>query len=159
MKNTITKKEKAIEIMKKMDIYKPYIKGFEERDQVCFFEQFGGFWIDQEPEIYNKMKELEKSITAKFMPLHTNTRNSESFTTFLSLPTIPKNGIRSCTVRVTIIRHLLTFGTKTMTGVRNSVALPYRASAVALKELREVNYESIRSDFRLVYKRRQSRRH
>ena len=24
----ITKKEKAIEIMKKMDIYKPYIKGF-----------------------------------------------------------------------------------------------------------------------------------
>lgn len=49
MKTTITKKEKAIELMKKMDIYKPYIKGFEERDQVCFFEGFGGFWIDQEP--------------------------------------------------------------------------------------------------------------
>ena len=47
----ITKKEKAIEIMKKMDIYKPYIKGFKENDRVCFFEKFGGFWIDQEPEL------------------------------------------------------------------------------------------------------------
>lgn len=56
MKTTITKKEKAIEIMKKMDIYKPYIKSFEEREQVCFFEGFGGFWIDQEPELYAKMK-------------------------------------------------------------------------------------------------------
>ena len=65
MKTTITKKEKAIEIMKKMDIYKPYIKGFEERDQVCFFEMFGGFWIDQEPEIYNKMKEPEKKHNCK----------------------------------------------------------------------------------------------
>ena len=45
MKTTITKKEKAIEIMKKMDIYKPYINGFEQKDKVCFFEQFGGFWI------------------------------------------------------------------------------------------------------------------
>ena len=32
MKTTITKKEKAIEIMKKMDIYKPYINGFEQKD-------------------------------------------------------------------------------------------------------------------------------
>ena len=60
MKTTITKKEKAIELMKKMDIYKPYIRGFQERDQVCFFENYGGFWIDQEPELYAKMKELEK---------------------------------------------------------------------------------------------------
>ena len=46
---------KAIEIMKKMDIYKPYINGFEQKDKVCFFEQFGGFWIDQEPELHEKM--------------------------------------------------------------------------------------------------------
>ncbi len=56
MKTTITKKEKAIEILKRMNIYKPYIKGFEEEDKVCFFEQFGGFWIDQEAEVYAKMK-------------------------------------------------------------------------------------------------------
>lgn len=84
MKTTITKKEKAIEIMKKMDIYKPYINGFEQKDKVCFFEQFGGFWIDQEPELHAKMKAIEKSTNAKFMPLRTNIPNSASFTTSLS---------------------------------------------------------------------------
>lgn len=54
------RKIKAIEIMEKMDIYKPYIKGFRESDKVCFFERFGGYWVDQEPEIHNKMKEIEK---------------------------------------------------------------------------------------------------
>ena len=54
------RKIKAIEILDKMDIYKPYIKGFRESDKVCFFERFGGFWVDQEPEIYNKMKQIEK---------------------------------------------------------------------------------------------------
>ena len=47
----IAKKEKAIELMKRLDIYEPYIKGFRESDKVCFFEGFGGFWIDQEPEV------------------------------------------------------------------------------------------------------------
>ncbi len=55
-----TKKEKALELLKQMDIYTPYIKGFEEKDQVCFFERFGGYWVYQEPEIEAKMKELEK---------------------------------------------------------------------------------------------------
>ncbi len=57
---TATKKEKAIELLKELDIYKPYIQGFRERDQVCFFENYGGYWIDQEPELYAKMKEIEK---------------------------------------------------------------------------------------------------
>ena len=26
----------------------------------CFYENFGGFWVDQEPELYAKMKEIEK---------------------------------------------------------------------------------------------------
>ena len=54
------RKEKAIELMKKLDIYKPYIKGFEKDNDVCFFEGFGGFWVYQEPEIYEKMKEIEE---------------------------------------------------------------------------------------------------
>lgn len=54
------RKEKAIEIMKKMDIYAPYIKGFKENNQVFFYEYFAGFWADQEPELYEKVKELEK---------------------------------------------------------------------------------------------------
>ena len=53
-------KAKAIEIMKQMDIYTPYIEGFDKKDQVCFFEQFGGFWVYQEPEVEAKMKKLEK---------------------------------------------------------------------------------------------------
>lgn len=57
--NEQAKKEKAIEFLKKMDIYKPYIKGFEEKGAVCFFENYGGYWIDQEPELYAKMKEIE----------------------------------------------------------------------------------------------------
>ena len=54
------KKEKAIEILKTLDIYKPYIQGFEQEDNVCFFEQFGGFWVCQEPEIEKKMREIEQ---------------------------------------------------------------------------------------------------
>lgn len=61
----MTKKEKAIEIMKEMDIYKPYINGFKENDKVCFFEGFGGFWIDQEPEAYKKMQEIEQKYDCK----------------------------------------------------------------------------------------------
>lgn len=53
-------KQKAIELMKKLDIYKPYIEGFEKEDKVCFFEQYAGYWVDQEPEVEKKMKELEQ---------------------------------------------------------------------------------------------------
>ena len=53
------RKTQALVYMKKLDIYKPYIYGFRDRDQVCFFERFGGYWVDQEPEIYEKMKDLE----------------------------------------------------------------------------------------------------
>ena len=63
MKTRTTREEKkirAIEIMKKMDIYKPYIEGFDNEDKVCFFEMFGGYWVDQEPEVYNKMKWVEE---------------------------------------------------------------------------------------------------
>ena len=54
------RKEQAVKLMKQLDIYKPYIKGFEESDKVCFYENFGGFWVFQEPEIEAKMKEIEK---------------------------------------------------------------------------------------------------
>ena len=59
MTTKIERKEKAIEIMKEMDIYSPYIKGFKENDQVCFFERFGGYWVYQEPEIEAKMRSIE----------------------------------------------------------------------------------------------------
>ena len=46
--------------MKALDIYTPYIEGFEQEDKVCFYEMFGGYWVDQEHEIQKKLHELEK---------------------------------------------------------------------------------------------------
>ena len=50
------KKQKAIELMQKLDIYKPYIKGFKDKTDVCFFECFGGYWAYQEPELMAKTR-------------------------------------------------------------------------------------------------------
>ena len=55
------KKQKAIELMQELNIYKPYIRGFEKDNKVCFFENFGGFWAYQEPELMAKIKEIEKT--------------------------------------------------------------------------------------------------
>ena len=55
------KKELAINYLKKLDIYRPYIKGFKEEDNVCFFENYGGFWAYQEPELMKKIKEIEEN--------------------------------------------------------------------------------------------------
>lgn len=70
MKTTTTtieeqQKSKAIEILKQLDIYKPYIRGFKEKDHVCFFERFGGYWGYQEPKIEAKMREIEKKYNCK----------------------------------------------------------------------------------------------
>lgn len=54
------KKDKAIELMKQLGIYKPYIRGFKEEDNVCFFDRYAGFWVYQEPEIEAKMREIER---------------------------------------------------------------------------------------------------
>ncbi len=54
-------KEIAIQCLEKLNIYKPYINKFKSKAGIpCFFENFAGFWADQEPEVYNKMKEIEK---------------------------------------------------------------------------------------------------
>lgn len=78
MKTHLTEQErktKAIEFMKQLDIYEPYIESFENDGNVCFFENFGGFWVYQEPEIEAKMKEIEKeynctvyAVTHEFTP-------------------------------------------------------------------------------------------
>lgn len=53
-------KEVCINILNKLDIYKPYITGFKAKaEKVCFFEEFAGFWLYQEPEIMEKMKSIE----------------------------------------------------------------------------------------------------
>ena len=57
----MTQKEIAIQCLEQLDIYKPYIRKFKSKAGTpCFFENFGGFWVDQEPELYSKIKEVEK---------------------------------------------------------------------------------------------------
>lgn len=54
-------KEMAIQCLEMLDIYKPYIRKFKSKAGTpCFFENFGGFWVDQEPELFSKIKEVEK---------------------------------------------------------------------------------------------------
>ena len=58
----MTQKEIAIQCLEKLDIYKPYIRKFKSKQTLpCFFENYGGFWVDQEPELYSKIKEVEKN--------------------------------------------------------------------------------------------------
>ena len=60
MKLDITKqKEKAIAIMKRMDIYAPYITGFQEQHNVCYFEEYGGYWVFQDRELMAKINAIE----------------------------------------------------------------------------------------------------
>lgn len=54
------RKQKAVECMKKLDIYQPYIKNFMQNDYVCYFEQYAGYWAWQNKELQNKIKYLEE---------------------------------------------------------------------------------------------------
>lgn len=56
------KRKKALELMERMGIYKPYIKAFKDENRVCFFESYGGYWAYQEPELMNKIKEVEQKL-------------------------------------------------------------------------------------------------
>ena len=60
MKTTLEeRKEKAVEIMNKLNIYKPYIEGFVKNNHVCYFDSYGGFWAWQDKELQAKIKEIE----------------------------------------------------------------------------------------------------
>jgi hypothetical protein len=57
----MTQKEIGIQCLEKLNIYKPYIRKFKSKNGIpCFFENFGGFYVDQEPELFSKIKEVEK---------------------------------------------------------------------------------------------------
>ena len=52
-------KELAIELMNKLDIYKPYIKAFKDNDTITLYEQYGGYYIEETDELYKDIKEFE----------------------------------------------------------------------------------------------------
>ena len=53
-------KELAITLMKKLDIYQPYIDAFQNDDIVSYFERYIGFWAYQDKELDKKIKAIEK---------------------------------------------------------------------------------------------------
>lgn len=56
----LTQKDIAVECLQKLNIYGPYVRKFQSKKTIpCFFENFGGFWADQEPELWSKIKEVE----------------------------------------------------------------------------------------------------
>lgn len=54
------RKQKAIELLKKLDIYKPYIDGFNKDNKVCYFENFASFWAWQDEDLMKKVKQIEE---------------------------------------------------------------------------------------------------
>ena len=53
------RKEYAVKLMKKLNIYKPYIEGFIEENNVCYFERYAGFWAFQDEELLEKINKIE----------------------------------------------------------------------------------------------------
>ena len=56
----MNQKEIAIQCLKKLDIYKPYIRKFEKEDMPTFFERCAGYYLFNEPVLQAKVKEVEK---------------------------------------------------------------------------------------------------
>ena len=54
------RKEIAIKYMKELDIYKPYIKGFETDSDAGYFEWYAGFWAWQDKDLIAKLNEIEE---------------------------------------------------------------------------------------------------
>ena len=59
--------EKSIELLKQLNIYKPYINGFKNNptNNVCYFEFYGGYWVYQHKDVLDKMLEIEKEYNCK----------------------------------------------------------------------------------------------
>lgn len=56
----VSKKDKALQLMKQLDIFEPYIDGLKNDDYVCYFERSAGYWDFQDKELEAKRKEIEK---------------------------------------------------------------------------------------------------
>ena len=54
------RKEKAVELMKQLQIYKPYINDFKKDNLVTYFERHIGYWTYQNKELDKKIKQIEK---------------------------------------------------------------------------------------------------
>lgn len=57
----MVQKEIAVRCLEMLDIYKPYIRKFKSKAGVpCFFENYAGFYADQEEKLWTKIQEIER---------------------------------------------------------------------------------------------------
>ena len=84
------RKTQALAYLKELNMYSPYINGFMKQDKVCYFERFGGYWVDQQPEVYAKMKDLEARFNATVYAItHEYTEFGECYS-FLMVTNYPE---------------------------------------------------------------------
>ena len=94
---TNEQKEVAIKCLEILDIYKPYINKFKSKAGIpCFFENFAGFYADQEPELYSKVKELEEAHSCLVYAItHEITDLGETWS-MLCVPSDIEEGVDAC---------------------------------------------------------------
>ena len=83
----MTQKDKAIECLTKCNIYKPYIKAFEEKGIVTLFEQGMGYYIDEssEPTCYKQIQKMASEGNMVWAVTHEMTEFGELYD-FLFVP-------------------------------------------------------------------------
>lgn len=62
MEKTFTKEEMktlAVKRLQQLDCYKPYLNAFKNHNIITEYESFGGYYIDEDSELYAKIKEVE----------------------------------------------------------------------------------------------------
>ena len=84
------RKAQAIKLMKKLNIYNPYIKGFEEENNVCYFERYAGFWAFQDEELLEKINEIENKYGCT---VYAVTHEFAEFGELYNFLIVPKNKI------------------------------------------------------------------
>lgn len=88
-----SQKEKAVQLFKRLGIFKLYIDGFVKEDKVCFFECFGGYWVYQEPEIEKKMREIEEEYGAKVYAITHERVYGDDVWSFLLVTSSPEDWV------------------------------------------------------------------
>lgn len=56
----MSQKEIAVQCLKKLGVYGPYIKKFEREDVPMFFERLAGYYLSNDPVLQAKVKEVQE---------------------------------------------------------------------------------------------------
>lgn len=87
----VSKKDKALELMKQLDIYQPYIDGFKDKGYVCYFERFGGYWDFQDKELEAKRKEIEEKYNCLVYAITHEFGQDDEMYSFLLVTNFPED--------------------------------------------------------------------